>query len=237
MDRGYGQYCPVAKGAEVFAARWIPLIIRNLHLGCRSFGEIHQGLPGMSRSLLSQRLVTLERDGIVERRPSPSGRGWHWHLTQAGEELNEVCMALGTWAARWMQLVPRDYDPAMVLWAWCRLLEPERLPERRVVVRFDLRDLPRQRFWLLLERPDAEVCVTHPGFDEDLVIVTDSRTLTQVHTGRLTLGQAIEAGDWEAQGPPSLARGLMTWGGFSPFADVVPACQDEAAAEPEPSGR
>jgi hypothetical protein len=136
-----------------------------------------------------------------------------------------------------MQLVPRDYDPAMVLWAWCRLLEPERLPERRVVVRFDLRDLPRQRFWLLLERPDAEVCVTHPGFDEDLVIVTDSRTLTQVHTGRLTLGQAIEAGDWEAQGPPSLARGLMTWGGFSPFADVVPACQDEAAAEPEPSGR
>src|SRR5262245_22012527 len=128
MGRGYGQHCPVAKGAEVFAGRWIPLILRNLHLGCRSFGEIHQGLPGMSRSLLSQRLASLERDGIVERLPSPSGRGWHWQLTSAGEELNEVGMALGTWAARWMELTPRDHDPAMVLWAWCRLLEPDRLP-------------------------------------------------------------------------------------------------------------
>jgi hypothetical protein len=162
MDRGYGQYCPVAKGAEVFAARWIPLIIRNLDLGCR---------------------------------------------------------------------------PAIVLWAWCRLLEPEPLPERRVVVRFDLRDLPRQRFWTLLERPDAEVCVTHPGFDEDLVIVTDSRTLTQVHMGCLPLGQAIETGAWETQGPPSLARALMTWGGLSPFGRVVPACDDQATAGPAPPGR
>jgi DNA-binding HxlR family transcriptional regulator len=227
MSRGYGQHCPVAKGAEVFAGRWIPLILRNLHLGCRSFGEIHQGLPGMSRSLLSQRLASLERDGIVERLPSPSGRGWHWQLTTAGEELNEVGRALGTWAARWMELAPRDHDPAMVLWAWCRLLEPDRLPDHRVVVRFDLRDLPRQRFWLLVERPRAEVCVTHPGFDEDLVIVTDSRTLTQVHMGRLPLGQAIEAGNWEAKGPPSLARALMTWGGRSPFSEVTPACQEQ----------
>ena len=230
MDRGYGQYCPVAKGAEVFAERWTPLILRNLYLGCRGFGEIHQGLPGMSRSLLSQRLANLERAGIVQRRPSPSGRGWHWSLTSAGEELNQVGLALGTWAARWMELAPRDYDPAIVLWAWCRLLEPARLPHRRVVVRFDLRDLPRQRFWLLLERPEAEVCVTHPGFDEDLVIVTDSHTLTRVHMGRMPLGQAIEAGTWEAQGPPGLARDLMTWGGLSPFAEVVPTREEPAAS-------
>ena len=235
MERGYGQYCPVAKGAEVFAARWIPLIIRNLHLGCRSFGEIHQGVPRMSRSLLSQRLAALERDGIVERRPSPSGRGWHWHLTACGEELNQVCMALGTWAARWMELAPRDHDPGMVLWAWCRLIQPQRLPKRRVVVRFDLRDLPGQRFWLLVERPGAEVCVTHPGFDEDLVIVTDSRTLTWVHTGRLPLGQAIESGAWEAHGPPGLVRAMMTWGGLSPFAGVAPACPEGEPAGTPPS--
>jgi len=112
-----------------------------------------------------------------------------------------------------------------VLWAWCRLLDPERLPTRRVVVRFDLRDRPKERFWLVVERPDAELCVTPPGFDEDLVVVTDSRTLTQVHTGRLPLGQAIRAGTWETQDPPELARALMTWGGLSPFADVVPACE------------
>jgi DNA-binding HxlR family transcriptional regulator len=221
MDRGYGQYCPIAKGAEVFAERWTPLIIRNLYLGCRSFGEIHRGVPHMSRSLLSQRLATLERDGIVERRPSPRGRGWRWYLTPAGQELNDVCMALGTWAARWMALGPRDYYPGIVLWAWCRLLDAERLPERRVVVRFDLRDRPKERFWLLLNRPDAEVCVTYPGFEEDLVIETDSRTLAQVHMGHLEVGEAIRAGAWRAQGPPELARALMSWGGRSPFAAVT----------------
>jgi DNA-binding HxlR family transcriptional regulator len=222
MERGYSQYCPVAKGAEVFAERWTPLIIRNLNLGCRSFGEIHRGVPRMSRTLLSQRLAALERDGIVERRPNPGGRGWHWFLTASGRELNDVCHALGNWGARWMELSPRDYDPAIVLWAWCRLMEPDRLPARRVVVRFDLRDRPKERFWLLIERPGAEVCITHPGFDEDLIVVTDSRTLTQVHRGRLPVGEAVRAGDWETQGPPELARELMVWGGRSPFADVPP---------------
>jgi DNA-binding MarR family transcriptional regulator len=186
----------------------------------------------MSRSLLSQRLATLERHGIVERRPSPSRRGWQWYLTPAGQELSDVCLALGTWAARWMALGPRDHDPAIVLWAWCRLIDSERLPERRVVVRFDLRDRPKERFWLLLDRPNAEVCVTHPGFDEDLIVVTDSRTLTQVHMGRLPLAQAIGNGTWEAQGPPELARALMTWGGLSPYADVAPARAEQVPAWP-----
>lgn len=54
--RTYGQYCPIARGAEIFGERWTPLIIRNLHLGCGSFSEILQGAPGLSRTLLSQRL-------------------------------------------------------------------------------------------------------------------------------------------------------------------------------------
>ena len=63
--RTYGQYCPIARGAEIFAERWTPLIIRNLYLGCSSFNEILEGAPGLSRTLLSQRLKQLERLGIV----------------------------------------------------------------------------------------------------------------------------------------------------------------------------
>jgi len=33
--RGWGQWGPIAFAAEVFAERWTPIIIRNLHLGCR----------------------------------------------------------------------------------------------------------------------------------------------------------------------------------------------------------
>ena len=58
-SRAGGQYCPIARGAEIFAERWTPLIIRNLHLGCASFSEILEGAPGLSRTLLSQLLQPL----------------------------------------------------------------------------------------------------------------------------------------------------------------------------------
>ena len=65
--RIYGQYCPIARGAEIFAERWTPLIIRNLYLGCGNFSEILEGAPGLSRTLLSQRLQQLERLGVDAR--------------------------------------------------------------------------------------------------------------------------------------------------------------------------
>jgi DNA-binding HxlR family transcriptional regulator len=88
--RTYGQYCPIARGAEIFAERWTPLIIRNLWLGCGSFSEILEGAPGLSRTLLSQRLKQLERLGIVESAPKPGGRGRHYQLTPAGHDLFKV---------------------------------------------------------------------------------------------------------------------------------------------------
>lgn len=51
--RGYGQFCPVAKAAEVFAERWTPLVLRELLCGSAHFSDLHRGVPLMSRSLLS----------------------------------------------------------------------------------------------------------------------------------------------------------------------------------------
>ena len=87
MQKGYGQYCPIAKGAEIFAERWTPLIVRNLHVGAHTFGEIEAGCPRISTTLLAQRLRALERAGVVERRPSPSGRGSLYYLTPRGKNL------------------------------------------------------------------------------------------------------------------------------------------------------
>src|SRR5262245_39376603 len=102
--RGYGQYCPVALGAEVFAERWTPIIIRNLMIGCQRVGEVLDGAPGLPRSVLSQRLRRLEACGVVTRTP---GRGGPvYQLTEAGRELGEVCLALGAWGARWREVLP-----------------------------------------------------------------------------------------------------------------------------------
>lgn len=221
----YGQYCPVAKGAEVFAERWTPLVIRNLYIDCHSFSEILAGVPHMSRTLLAQRLRSLERDGIIEARPNPKGRGSLYYLTPAGQELTRVCIELGTWAARWLHLRPQDMDPYVVLWGWMKFIKPERLPNRRVVVRFDLHDRPKEPFWLLLDRRECEVCIKPPGFDEDIVVRTDCETLTLVHMGRLALAEAVRSGRWQMDGPSQLVRALPSWGGLSYFAGVEPVAE------------
>ena len=79
--KGYGQYCPVAKGAEVFAERWTPLVLRELLLGSSHFSDLHRGVPLMSRSLLSLRLKQLEEIGVVERRQRRLGS--EYYLTQS----------------------------------------------------------------------------------------------------------------------------------------------------------
>jgi DNA-binding HxlR family transcriptional regulator len=218
----YGQYCPIALAAEVFAERWTPIIVRNLHLGCTHFGELLEGAPGMSRSLLSRRLQSLERDGVVTC--SRSGRTTTYALTTMGHELTDLCLALGAWGARWCQAQPADQDPYIALWTMARLIDPASLPRPHLVVRFDIRRHGAPvRLWLVLGRDGNEVCVSPPGFDEDGVVVADTSALVRWYSGELTLASAEEAGDARVTAPPWLERELARWGHLSPFAGIVPA--------------
>lgn len=221
--RGYKQeYCPIVRASEVLAERWTPIIVRNLLLGCETFSEIAAGAPGISDTLLSQRLRSLESYGIIERRAHPRGRGSLYHLTPAGRELQGVCDALGMWGARWLDAAPENLDPGIILWAVAKTMNQDKLPEQRIVVRFDLRDTPKQKFWLLVQRPEPELCRKHPGFEEDLVVMTDTPSLTAWHTGRMSLSQALRQGAINIEGPRSLVRTFTQCGGQSPFADVSP---------------
>lgn len=220
--QGYGQYCPIARGAEIFATRWTPIIVRNLLLGCTTFGELLAGAPGIPRSVLSQRLDLLERSGVVERVASPSGRGSTYRLTEEGVELGEVCDALGTWGARWLEAAPEHLAPYVVLWALCMSLSHREIPEGRIVVRFDIPDAAEKHFWLVVQRPKPELCVTFPGFVEDLVVVTSAPWLAKWHTGDISLSTAIRTGAFEVTGSRALVRTLASWGGLSRFAHVAP---------------
>jgi DNA-binding HxlR family transcriptional regulator len=200
--RTYGQYCPIARGAEIFAERWTPLIIRNLYLGCGSFSEILEGAPGLSRTLLSQRLKQLERLGVVESAPKPDGRGHHYELTSAGHDLFKVCQSLGEWGARWLEIAPENLDPFVALWSMCNALRRDRLPDRRVVIRFDFTGRPRrERYWLLIELGDTEICKTYPGLDEDLYITAEAEAFVKWHAGQLTWAQATREGRIQLDGP------------------------------------
>ena len=221
--RTYGQYCPIARGAEIFAERWTPLIVRNLYLGCGSFSEILEGAPGLSRTMLSQRLKQLERLGVVRAAPKPDGHGNHYELTSAGHELFAVCRSLGEWGARWLEIAPENLDPFVALWSMCNALRRDRLPDRRLVIRFEITGLTqRERYWMLIERGDTEICKTSPGLDEDLFVTAQAEAFVKWHAGQLAWAQAIREGRIQLDGPSSLVRAFPTWNARSMFAHITP---------------
>ena len=202
----YGDFCPLSRAAEIYATRWTPLIVRNLLYGCRTFTEIRDGLPGISRSVLTQRLRMLEHHGIIERDGQLAYR-----LTPAGQELEEISDVLGRWGERYLDMAPQHYDAGPVLWNFCKHVAPDELPDDRLVFVFDVKD--DRRYWLLLHPPAPEICFKPPGYDEDLVLSTTSEWLTKWHIGRLSLGDALSAGVMQIQAPLHLERMLATMGG------------------------
>lgn len=221
----YGQYCPIAKGAEILAERWTPLIIRDVMLGAHRFNDIERGLPGISRSLLAGRLRRLVRAGVIEQRPALRGGHPEYHLTPAGAELGQVVDRLGEWAARWAfrDPDPDDRDPVLLLWWMHGRINRDILPPRRTVVRFDFRGATRRCMWLVLERTDVSVCPTDPGFDTDLVVAADIGALYRVWLGRTTLGDAVADGLVEIDGLPALVRAFPRWLQWSHLAGAVRA--------------
>jgi DNA-binding HxlR family transcriptional regulator len=225
--RGYGQFCPVAKAAEIVAERWTPLVLRELLCGSRRFSDLHRGVPLMSRTLLAGRLVQLEYAGIVRSIARPRGRGREYQLTAAGEELRPVIESLGEWGQRWAraQVESGDLDPGLLMWDIHRRLNLDALPAERVVVRFDFRGVPSsmrcpRTWWLVLEGRDVDLCLKEPGFVVDVVVSADLRALTRVWMGDVGLAETVRAGLIRLDGPRALVRALPTWLALSSFAGV-----------------
>lgn len=217
--RSYAQYCPIAKAAEVLGDRWTLLIVRELLIGARGFNELHRGLPGISRSVLSERLRRLERAEIVARGEDAGGRPLGYELTPAGLDLKPAVVALGDWAATWSFTDPRpdELDPDLLIVWVARHVEREQLPPDRTVVQFDLSD-PAGRYWMVLEPAEVSVCLQHPGFAVDLSVAVDTATLYRVFVGRAELGGAMRAGTLTMSGSRALQRGFPRWFAVSAFA-------------------
>jgi len=222
---GYGQFCPVAKAAEIFAERWTPLIMREVLMGSTRFNELERGLPRISRSVLSQRLKQLEQYGLIERRVSEGSRGCEYVATPVGQGLYDIIVMLGEWGARWLStdVDPADLDPDLLMWDMHRRVATERLPDRRIVVRFDFTGMYQQSNWLLLDRDDVSVCWADPGFDVDLTVTTDTLAMHRIWAGRLSFEQALRSGLVQIEGPRDLVREFPGWLQLSFFAHVQPA--------------
>ncbi len=105
------------------------------------------------------------------------------------------------------------------MWDMRRNLNPAPLPRRRVVIQFHYPELPAsKRDWWLAVEPDGTVdlCWSHPGFDIDLYVTTDLRTMTAIWMGLTTVSG--ETDRIALDGDPRIARSMQVWLGLSPFA-------------------
>ena len=217
----YGQFCTVARGAEVLGELWTPLVVRELLCGSRRFNELHRGVPRMSATLLTQRLRKLEEMGVIERRKARGG--WEYHLTPAGEELRPIVVGLGHWGARWIgsRLKRDQLDAGFLMWDIRRFARMDRFPAgERVVIHFRFVDAPRgeKAWWLVVEGGAADLCRDDPGHELDVEVESTVRALTDVWTGESEPRTQIEAGRLKVHGAGRDGRKLWGWIGRSLFA-------------------
>jgi DNA-binding HxlR family transcriptional regulator len=227
MTQGsYRQFCPVAMAAEILCTRWTVVLLRELLAGSTRFNDLRRGIARMSPALLSQRLKDLETGGIICRTPSPSESGvFEYHLTEAGRALEPLVEAFGVWGQRWIEseLSLQHLDVSLLMWDMRRNLNPTPMPKRRSVIHFQYPELsPAQRSWWLLVGPKAEVdlCSVDPGFDVDLYVSTDLRTMTAIWMGLDDVRTAQSTQRMMLTGDRRLAADMQAWLGLSPFAKV-----------------
>jgi DNA-binding HxlR family transcriptional regulator len=212
MPSQYGQFCPVAKAMELLDERWTLLVVRELMLGSRHFNALRRGVPRMSPALLSKRLQTLARAGVVER--WADGNRVSYRLTDAGRELEPIVEALGRWGIRWIpELGDEDLDPHLLLWDMHRNVDLEAVPDGRTVIAFELSGVPAsaRTWWLVIGDSGVDVCDEDPGHPVCVTVRAPLRTLTLIWRGDLSWAAAQRSGELVLLGEPQACRALPRW--------------------------
>lgn len=225
--KGYGQFCPIAKAAEIFCERWTALVIRNLGAGAERFNDIHRGVPHMSATLLTRRLRQLEAEGLVERRRSGSGKSWTYHLTDAGADFLPLVGALAVWGQRWTrrELEEGELDLGLLIWGLEFSVDPLAFGANRHVLRLSVTDQPAHKrlYWFVCEHGKLDLCVSDPGGGTDLYLEATLADMIRVYRGDVVLETAIEDGRLKVDGAPKHIRRLRRWFNFDSMAETPAA--------------
>lgn len=210
---GYGQFCPLAKAAEVLCQRWTLLVMRELIAGGRRFNDLQRGLPLMSPSLLTSRLRQLESLDVIERQQIDGNNVYC--LKEAGHELREVIEAMSVWGHRWVrsQLSKDDLDAGLLMWDMRRTVDPGQFPEHRIVVQFEFPDAEegQRDWWLISCSNETDLCLEDPGYEVDVLLRSSLAAMTSVWICERSFSDAVQSRDITVIGPASLRERLPHW--------------------------
>lgn len=229
MGTRYGQFCPVALAAEVLAERWTPLVVRELLCGSTRFNELQRGLSRISAATLDARLKKLQLAGIVQRDPA----GGAYTLTEPGRALFPIIEGMGLWAQHWLRhdmVEDRNLDPDLLMWDIRRTVTTAPIDQQRKVIEFRLAGVTarKQRYWLVRDPGETDLCYRDPGFALDLAVATPLRVLTAIWLGHLSLKAALTDGSLRLEGAQAEQRAFRDWFSLSPFAPAAQAAGSQA---------
>ncbi|HEX8051468.1 MAG TPA: winged helix-turn-helix transcriptional regulator [Thermoleophilaceae bacterium] len=206
-EHRYQQYCGLARALDVAGDRWTLLIVRELVPGPRRFTDLIDGLPGISRNLLTERLRALERDGVIAREdlPPPAARQVYG-LTADGRDLAEAMTGLIGWGAR--RLGERDpTDSFRPRWAAMAMANfADREAARGVSETYQYL-VGRLAFYFTID--DGAIRL-RDGFAHDpaVTLTTDEETWEAVTSGKVTAASAAATGALTVAGDPRAAKRL-----------------------------
>lgn len=219
------EYCPVSIGAKLVGDRWTLLIIRELIAGARGFNQIHRGLPGLNRSVMSQRLRHMERAGLIQRSDTGAVGRPEYVLTDAGEALTPVIIAIGEWTIDWQFSDPRDedVDVPLLLWRMYQGLDLDALPDRQISIEFRFLETEPSRGWIHMDPKSSGACVGAPDRDVDVVVCARPKVLYEAWFGFRSFRSAIDDGLIEMSGARYVEREFPSWFKRSYFVPFIEA--------------
>lgn len=206
-EHRYHQYCGAARALDVVGDRWTLLIVRELMLGPRRFTDLIDGLPGISRNLLTERLRALERDGIVSRQelPPPAARQVY-ELTEDGRDLAEAMLPLVAWGVR--RLGSRgpgeSFRPQWAALAMAAFADRD--AAKGVTDTYEYR-VGGLVFHFIVDDGSIQL---HQGaaHDPGATLTTDEETWADIASGKTTGSSAVAAGALGITGDPQAVERL-----------------------------
>lgn len=219
----YGQFCPVAKSAEILGNTWTLLIVRELLLGSTRFSQLQKGMPRISPTVLNTRLKELETFGVITKRPITGQRGFEYHLTPAGKELAPVIESLVVWGMRWArdELRSDEMDVAFLMFDVERNIVTEELPGGESVLCFQFSDLAEyQKWWIVCDGNSRDLCYEDPGKDVSAYITTTSHDLVGVWMGDIPLAEAMSDERVSVFGDNLICQRFRKWFPLSSAAQI-----------------
>lgn len=208
-NRSYNQFCALAYALDMIGERWTLLIIREMLTGPRRFTDLTDGLPGISSNLLSQRLKSLEQQGIIHKRelPPPAG-STVYELTDVGRSLDQAALELGRWGS---QFLPKSLEGIALpsLGATALAIKAFFHPEQAQAAN-EVYELHLGSEILQVQVQDGQLRVQQgQQLPADAVFHTEMAIFMGLFAGQIPPDEAIDNGLIQIEGNPAALKRLL----------------------------